>query len=54
MRNIADILQKWKDIRNADIMPNRSDICSTADIPTLYAIGRDKFTFLKTNLKYIN
>ena len=23
MRNIADILQKWKDLRNADIMPNR-------------------------------
>ena len=26
-------------IRNADIMPNWSDICNTADIPKLYAIG---------------
>jgi len=32
MRNIADIISKWKDIRIADIIPNGSDICSTADI----------------------
>lgn len=38
MRNTADITPKWKDIRIADIMPNRSDICSTADIPKLYEI----------------
>ena len=35
MRNIADIIPKWKDIRIADIIPNGSDICSTADIPEL-------------------
>ncbi len=35
IRNTADIPPKWEDIRNADIMPNRSDICNTADIPTL-------------------
>jgi len=35
IRNIADIPQKWKDIRSADIMPNRSDICNIADIPKL-------------------
>ena len=33
IHNIADIPQKWEDIRSADIMPNWSDICSTADIP---------------------
>jgi len=32
MRNIADI---WKDICIADIIPNGSDICSTADMPEL-------------------
>lgn len=35
IRNIADIPQKWKDIRSADIMPNWSDICNIADIPKL-------------------
>jgi hypothetical protein len=38
MRNIANITPKWKDIRIADIIPNRSNICSTADIPELYEI----------------
>ena len=44
MRNIADIISKWKDIRIADIIPNRSNICSTADIPELCTIkemGKD-------------
>jgi len=36
IRNIADI---WTDIRIADIIPNRSYICSTADIPELSAIA---------------
>jgi hypothetical protein len=36
MRNIADILQKWKDLRNVDIMPNRGDMCNNAGIPKLY------------------
>ena len=36
MRNIADIPTKWKDIRIADIILIRSDICSNADIPELY------------------
>ena len=38
MRNIVDITPKWKDIRIADIMPNRGDICSTVDIPKLSEI----------------
>ena len=38
MCNIADITPKWKDIRIANIIPNGSDICSTADIPELYAM----------------
>jgi len=33
---IADIPTKWKDIRIADIILIRSDICSNADIPELY------------------
>ena len=36
IRNIADITLKWKSIRNADIMPNWSYMCNTADIPKLY------------------
>ena len=39
MRNIADIIPKWKDIRIADIIPNGSNICSTADIPELYEMA---------------
>ena len=39
MRNIADILPKRKDIRIADIILIRSDICSNADIPELYEIA---------------
>ena len=39
MRNIADILPKRKDIRIADIILIRSDICSNADIPELGDIG---------------
>jgi len=39
MRNIADIPTKWKDIRIADIILIRSDICSNADIPELSAIA---------------
>jgi len=32
MRNTADITPYWKDIRNADIPPNRKDMRNTADI----------------------
>ena len=39
IRNTAGIPLKWKNIRNADIMPNWGDICSTADIPKLSEIG---------------
>ena len=39
MRNIADIPTKRKDIRIADIILIRSDICSNADIPELYEIA---------------
>ncbi|RLG32594.1 hypothetical protein DRN97_07010 [Methanosarcinales archaeon] len=42
MRNIADIIPKWKDIRIADIIPNGSNICSTADIPELGDISRSR------------
>ena len=42
IRNIADIPPKWKGIRNADIMPNWSDICSTADIPKLCEIMEER------------
>jgi len=30
----------WTDIRIADIIPNGSDICSTADIPELGEIAK--------------
>ena len=39
IRNIADIIQKWNDIRIADIIPNWSYIRSTADIRKLYKIA---------------
>jgi hypothetical protein len=39
IRNIADTIQKWNDIRIADIMPNWSYIRSTADITKLYDIA---------------
>lgn len=35
----ADIPLKWKDIRNADIPPNRRYMRSIADIPKLGAIS---------------
>jgi len=38
MRNIAGITPKWKDIRIADIIPNRSYLCSNEDIPKLSEI----------------
>ena len=31
MRNITSIIPKWEDIRIADIIPNRDDICNSAD-----------------------
>ncbi len=43
IRNIADITPKWKNICNAYIMLNWSDICNTADIPKLYAIVSKRF-----------
>jgi len=43
MRNIADIPTKRKDIRIADIILIRSDICSNADIPKLYEIPNPAF-----------
>jgi hypothetical protein len=39
-RNTADIPLKWKDIRNADITPNRRYMRSIADIPELADIGQ--------------
>ena len=39
IRSTADILLKWKDMRNADITKNWRDMRSIADIPKLYAIG---------------
>jgi hypothetical protein len=35
IRNIADILPKWKGIRNSYIPPDWDDMRSTADIPEL-------------------
>ena len=35
IRNTTDIPLKWKDIRNADITPNRRYMQSIADIPKL-------------------
>lgn len=42
MRNIADITSEWKDMRIADIIPDRSDICCIADIPELGEINQPK------------
>ena len=39
IRNTADIPLKWKDIRDADITPNRRYMRSIADIPKLSAIA---------------
>ena len=33
IRSIADLLLKWKDMRNVDITPNWRDMRSIADIP---------------------
>jgi len=38
IRRTADILQKCKDICNADITPNRNDMRNTAYINELYII----------------
>lgn len=43
MRSAADISLKWKDIRNADITPNRSYMRSIAYIPKLVAILREDY-----------
>ena len=42
MCSTVDIPLKWNDIRNADIIPNRSYMRSIADILKLSAIGRQK------------
>lgn len=38
--NTADLLQKWKDIRNADIIPHWSVMWSNADLPKLHVITK--------------
>ena len=38
IHSTADILLKWKDMRNADITQNWRDMRSIADIPKLYSI----------------
>ena len=38
IRSTLDILLKWKDIRNADIIPNWGGMRSIADIIELHAI----------------
>jgi len=47
MRNIADIIPKWKDTCIGDIIPNGSDICSITDIPELSEIAGDGIKYLK-------
>jgi hypothetical protein len=44
MRSAADISLKWKDIRNADITPNRSYMRSIADILKLATITGNHLT----------
>jgi len=34
----ADFVPKWRDIRNADIMSNRKDICNNCGYKSLYEI----------------
>ena len=34
----VDFVPKWRDIRNADIMPNREDICNNCGYNMLSAI----------------
>ena len=38
IRSTADMVQKWKDICNADITPNCNDMRNTADMNKLYEI----------------
>lgn len=40
MPNTADLLQKWKDIGNAGIIPHWSVMWSNADLPKLYVITK--------------
>ena len=42
IRSTADMVQKWKDICNADITPNWNDMRNTADMNKLYEIARLK------------
>ena len=60
-RNTADIPLKWKDLRNADITPNRRYTRSVADIPKLTEIERktykekylNRIIYSKINRRYI-